>query len=102
MDKLGGFDVAVAEARRLAGFKADDVVPLRYLPGDRSPFAGFGQAMEAGADSAHALVELGTALHDPRTRAVMTAVRHASARAEDASVLSPVALVASLRQHGRL
>ena len=93
VDKLGGFDVAVAEARRLAGFKADDVVPLRYLPGERSPFAGFGQAMEAGADSAHALVELGTALHDPRTRAVMTAVRHASARAEDASVLSPVALV---------
>ena len=49
--------------------------------------------MEAGADSAHALIELGAALNDPKTRAVLTAARHASARAEDASVLSPVALV---------
>ena len=92
VDKIGGFDTAVAEARRLAGFKPEDNVPLRYLPKVRSPFEGMGQAVEAGADSAHALITLGQTLSDPKVQAAVRAVRRVNARAEDSSVLAPLAL----------
>lgn len=92
VDKIGGFDTAVAEARRLAGFKPEDNVPLRYLPKVRSPFEGMGQAVEAGADSAHALITLGQTLGDPKVQAAVRAVRRVNARAEDSSVLAPLAL----------
>ncbi len=92
VDKIGGFDTAVAEARRLAGFKPEDNVPLRYLPKTRSPFEGMGQAVEAGADSAHALITLGQTLSDPKVQAAVRAVRRVNARAQDSSVLAPLAL----------
>jgi len=92
VDKLGGFDTAVAEARRLAGFKPEDTVPLRYLPKARSPFEGLGQAVEAGADSAHALVTLGQTLSDPKVQAAVRSLHRVNGRAEDASVLAPLAL----------
>ncbi len=92
VDKLGGFDTAVAEARRLAGVKSDETVVLRWYPKTKSPFEGFGQAVEAGADSAHALIDLGRTLNDPQTRAAIRAVHRLNARAEDTSVLAPVSL----------
>ena len=82
----------MAEARRLAGFKPEDNVPLRYLPKTRSPFEGMGQAVEAGADSAHALITLGQTLSDPKVQAAVRAVRRVNARAQDSSVLAPLAL----------
>jgi len=96
VDKLGGFDTAVAEARRLAGLKPDRTINLRWPQHSRSPFEGFGQAMDAGAESAHALVTLGQTLNDPQTRAVLRAVHRANARTEDGTVLAPVAFAGDL------
>ena len=90
VDKLGGFDTAVAEAKRLAGLKVDETVILRWYPKARSAFESFGQTVEAGADSAHALIDLGRALNDPQTRAAIRAVHRLNAQAEESAVLAPI------------
>jgi protease-4 len=89
VDQLGGFDLAVSEAKRLAGLKADASVSLRYLPESKGLFEGFGQAVETGADSARALVTMGRMLSDPQTRAAVRDLQRLNARPQDASVLAP-------------
>jgi protease-4 len=89
VDQLGGFDLAVYEAKRLAGIKADTTVSLRYLPESRGLFEGFGQAVETGADSARALVTMGRMQSDPQTRAAVRDLQRLNARPQDASVLAP-------------
>lgn len=89
VDKLGGFDLAVAEAKKLAGLKVEDPVTLNYLPKARSPFEGFGQAVETGADSARALVSLGETLRDPRTQSMLRTMHRIDARPQETTVLAP-------------
>ena len=58
VDRLGGFQTAVAEAKRLAGLPADREVQLREIDGAASPFSGLGQTFQ----SAHAALTAVTAL----------------------------------------
>jgi protease-4 len=84
VDHLGGFNVAVARARALAGIAEDARVQLRYYPAAENPFEAFGEMFGASSESAEALVRLNAALQDPRVRRMMAAMREeeANVRAE--------------------
>jgi protease-4 len=75
VDHLGGFNVAVARARALAGVAEDANVQLRYYPEAENPFEAFGRMFGASAESAEALVRLNEALSDPRFRQALEALR---------------------------
>lgn len=81
VDHLGGFDVAVARARALAGIEENARVELRYFPTAENPFKAFERMFGASAESVQALVRINAALSDPRMQRVMAAMRE-----EDASV----------------
>ena len=84
VDHLGGFSVAVARARALAGIDEDARVQLRYYPTVESPFEAFGRMFGASSDSVEALARINAALSDPRMQRVMAAMREedAGARAQ--------------------
>lgn len=81
VDHLGGFNVAVARARALAGIAEDDRVQLRFYPAPENPFEAFGNLFGASAESVEALVRINAALSDPRVRETLAAMRE-----EDANV----------------
>ncbi len=89
VDKLGGFDLAVTEAKKLAGLKPDEPITLDYLPKSRSPFEGLGQAVETGADSARAVISLGQTLRDPRAQSMLRTLHQIDARPQETTVLAP-------------
>jgi protease-4 len=75
VDHLGGFNVAVARARALAGIAEGEQVQLRFYPEAENPFEAFGRMFGASAESAQALVRLNAALSDPRMRQALEALR---------------------------
>jgi protease-4 len=81
VDHLGGFSVAVARARALAGIEEDARVQLRYFPTAENPFKAFERMFGASSESVEALVRINAALQDPRMQRVMAAMRE-----EDANV----------------
>lgn len=81
VDHLGGFSVAVARARALAGIEDSARVQLRYYPQEENPFKALGRMFGASSESVAALVQLNAMLNDPRMQRVMAAVRE-----EDANV----------------
>lgn len=84
VDRLGGFNVAVARARELAGIEEDARVQLRYYPAAKNPFEAFGRLFGASSESVEALARINAALSDPRMQRVMAAMREddANVRAE--------------------
>ena len=91
VDKLGGFPMAVAEAKRLAGLPADARVTLKTVTGDSGPFASVGQ----GFASVRALLSAGSALADagrtPQGRALLATASRAQLQAQgQATVLAAV------------
>ena len=81
VDHLGGFSVAVARARALAGIEENAQVQLRFYPTVESPFEAFGKMFGGTSASVEALVRINAALSDPRMQRVMAAMRE-----EDANV----------------
>jgi protease-4 len=81
VDHLGGFSVALARARALAGIAEDARVQLRFFPVAESPFEAFEGMFGASSESVEALVRINAALQDPRMQRVMEAMRE-----EDANV----------------
>lgn len=81
VDHLGGFQVAVARARALAGIEDDARVQLRFYPERKSPFEAFEHMFGASSDEADAMLRVGAALADPRVRRALAAIRE-----EDANV----------------
>jgi protease-4 len=81
VDHLGGFQVAVARARALAGIAEDARVRLRFYPEQKSPFEALDQLFGASAENAEAMARLNAALADPRVRRALAAMRE-----EDANV----------------
>lgn len=84
VDHLGGFSVAVARARALAGIEEDARVQLRYYPAAENPFEAFERMFGASSESVEALVRINAALQDPRMQRAMAALREddANVRAE--------------------
>ncbi|MBL8537180.1 MAG: signal peptide peptidase SppA [Hyphomonadaceae bacterium] len=81
VDHIGGFQVAVARARALAGIAEDARVQLRYYPAEKSPFEALEHMFGASAESVEALVRINEALSDPRMQRALAAMRE-----EDANV----------------
>lgn len=75
VDHIGGFSVAVARARALAGIGENDRVQLRYYPEAEDPFKAFGNLFGASAESVQNLARLNAALSDPRVRGALEAMR---------------------------
>ncbi|HYD73305.1 MAG TPA: signal peptide peptidase SppA, partial [Candidatus Binatia bacterium] len=84
VDHLGGFSVAVARARALAGIEEDARVQLRFYPAAESPFEAFGKMFGASGESVEALMRINAVLSDPRFARAMAAIREeeAGVRAE--------------------
>lgn len=80
VDHIGGFQVAVARARALAGIEENAQVQLRFYPAQDSPFKALEGLFGASSESVEALVRINAALSDPRTQRVLAALRE-----EDAS-----------------
>lgn len=81
VDHIGGFSVAVARARALAGIAEDAQVQLKYYPEQENPFEALSTLFGASSESAEGLARLNAALSDPRMRRVLAAMRE-----EDAGV----------------
>lgn len=84
VDRLGGFSVAVARARELAGIDADARVQLRFYPAQDDPFHSLSKLFGASSSSVEGLVRLNAALSDPRVRDALSVMREddANVRAE--------------------
>jgi protease-4 len=75
VDRLGGFSVALARAKALAGVEADDRVQLRFYPAPENPFEALSSLFGVSAESAEALARLNAALSDPRLARALAALR---------------------------
>jgi protease IV len=84
VDRLGGFSVAVARARELAGIPEDARVQLRVYPAPKNPFEALERMFGVSSENAEALARFNAALSDPRVRRLLAAMREeeAGVRAE--------------------
>ncbi|MGE0294877.1 MAG: signal peptide peptidase SppA, partial [Hyphomonadaceae bacterium] len=86
VDRIGGFQVAIARARALAEIDEDARIQLRYYPTPENPFEALEGLFGVSAESAEALARINAALSDPRVARALTALREddAAVRAESA------------------
>lgn len=87
VDKLGGFDEAVQEAKALADIKGE--VRLKMLPPKLSLFEALQQAMGVNAASARTLAAASVLLGDERAQALVNELVEARLRARGPVVLAP-------------
>lgn len=80
VDHIGGFTVALARAKALAGIDADDRVQLRFYPSQRSPFEQFQSLFGASAQSAEGLALIAEIARDPRMVEALAEIRDSEAR----------------------
>ncbi len=71
VDKLGGWGLAVAEAKRLAGIPAGASVGLKVLPAKTSPFEALSRGFGFSAASLRTLAAAAWVLGDPRAQGLM-------------------------------
>lgn len=74
VDRLGGFDVAVARARALGGVADDANVQLRFFPTAKSPFEQLRTLFGSSAEGAQALTGLVALARDPRVAEIAAAL----------------------------
>ena len=91
VDKLGGFDTAVAEAKRLAGVGGDAVTLKRF---DKpSPFDSLGRLFGRSEAAVRTLAAAAWLLGDPRAESMMQAAGRLKLEADhQAAVLAPLPL----------
>jgi protease-4 len=89
VDELGGFDTAVAAAKRLAKIDADAEVRFKRLPGEQSPFEAFEDMFGVSARSVRTLAAAGWLLGDPRAAKIMDGLAETRLRQQGATVLAP-------------
>jgi protease-4 len=89
VDRLGGFDVAVARARALAGIRDNQRTQLRFYPKADNPFEQLEQLFGVSSDSAQALARISALMSDPRFQDAARAMenREAGVRAEAPEVV---------------
>ncbi len=89
VDKLGGFSLAVAEAKRLAGMSTGDNVVLKPFPSKKSPFDALQNAMGVSAVSLKTLAAAAWVLGDPRAQSLMDEMIRARAGVQNGTVMAP-------------
>jgi protease-4 len=84
VDRLGGFDVAVARARALAGIRDNQRTQLRFYPKPSNPFEQLERLFGVSSESAEALARISALTSDPRFQEAARAMdnREAGVRAE--------------------
>jgi protease-4 len=87
VDKLGGLNLAVAEARRLSGIPADAHVTLKMLPSRASPFAAVQHMLGLSASSAKTLAAVSWLLTDPKAQSLISEVTRAQMQATGAGTV---------------
>ena len=93
VDKLGGFDTAVAEARRLGGLPKDGAVTLKRFPARSTPFEALARMFGAQTEAGQAVLAAAAVLEDPQARALADAAMRARLQASgQAAVLAPLPL----------
>ena len=90
VDKIGGFYLATAEAKRLGGLQG--TVRLKLLPVKKSPFEVLERVMGVSADGVRVLAAAGWVLGDPRAKGLMDELAHARLPANGGMVLAPTPL----------
>lgn len=75
VDHLGGFSVALARARALAGIGENERVQLKYFPAEENPFEALEKMFGVSAESAQALARINAFMSDPRVARAMAAMR---------------------------
>jgi protease-4 len=73
VDRIGGLQTAIEEARELAGLAADEPVRLRRYPARPTPLEAFQQLFGATADGAQAAARLNALMSLPEVRAAVQA-----------------------------
>ena len=90
VDKVGGLNLAVSEAKRLGGIPAGQAVTLKVLPSKRSPFTTLRQAFGMGGATIRTFSTAAWLIGDPRAQGVVDAfVRTRLQSQGDAAVLAP-------------
>ncbi len=90
VDKLGGFDVAVAEARRLGGVPGDGPVTLKRFA-KPSPFDSLGRLFGRSEAALRTLAAAALILGDPRAESMMEAAGRLKLEADhQGAVLAPL------------
>ncbi len=85
VDELGGLDVAIARAKRLAGLKANAKITLKQYPRAAEPFEDLRDLFGAGAEAARAAALVSVLMGDEETiRAVQQAKAQQGVRARAA------------------
>ena len=87
VDELGGFEVAVARAKALAGISGE--AKLKPFASSPNPFAAIARLFGASADSARLMAAAGELASDPQARALVDDLRQARLRQSGATVLAP-------------
>ena len=92
VDKLGGFDVALAEAKRLGGVSGESVT-LKSISGKASTFDAIGRLFGMSAQGAETLAGAQALLRDPRAAMALDLVTRARLESShQAAVLAPLPL----------
>jgi protease-4 len=91
VDKIGGLDAAVGEARRLAGISADAEVRLVSFPGPESAWRMFNHAAGAAADAGGAMQAITALLNASASEKALNALARVQRSPEDGAVLAPIA-----------
>jgi protease-4 len=81
VDKLGGLNLAVAEAKRLAGIPAGERVTLKMLPSKASPFTAVQHMMGLSASSMKTLAAVSWLVTDPKAQSLISQVARAQVQA---------------------
>jgi protease-4 len=90
VDKIGGYELATSEAKRLAGIPASEQVVVKAVSPKRSPLDMLSHAMGMGSTSLKTLSIAVEALSDPRTQAALADIDRLRLQARGgATVLAP-------------
>jgi protease-4 len=96
VDKLGGFYVAVDEAKAAAKLGKDSVKIVEYSA-DSSPFGKFGASVKATMRGMKALSFIGWAMSDPKAEMVIERMKTERLHANGANVYAPEPYATSVR-----
>jgi protease-4 len=89
VDGLGGFMDAVREAKRLSGLPVNQPVRLKTLPGKKSPFAIFQNALGVSSASIRMMAASAWLLGDPRAQGMMDEMARARLGPGSSTVRAP-------------
>jgi protease-4 len=89
VDKIGGFYLAVQEAKRLANIPSSEHVRLAPFPSAVSPFQALHSVFGVSATSMRSLAAAAWLLADPRAQSIMDDLMRARLGAQGSTVLAP-------------